>query len=110
MVVPVGGAFMFTTLITQGIWLLVAPDIFGGIKHQHTARFDDFELSFGFLSPTALVDETGGDAAMAVVLTTTSTAQVPMTCSLGPSMHPETREFYSLEKLWDESLNNENMI
>jgi ribosome-associated protein len=25
-------------------------------------------------------------------------------------MHPETREFYSLEKLWDESLNNENMI
>jgi ribosome-associated protein len=25
-------------------------------------------------------------------------------------MHPETREFYSLEKLWDESLSNENMI
>ena len=25
-------------------------------------------------------------------------------------MHPETREFYSLEKLWDESLNNEQMI
>jgi len=24
-------------------------------------------------------------------------------------MHPETREFYSLEKLWDESLSNENM-
>ena len=25
-------------------------------------------------------------------------------------MHPETGEFYSLEKLWDESLNNEHMI
>ena len=25
-------------------------------------------------------------------------------------MHPEAREFYSLEKLWDESLNNESMI
>tara|TARA_Y100000768_G_C23924901_1_gene656979 strand:- start:345 stop:680 length:336 start_codon:yes stop_codon:yes gene_type:complete len=25
-------------------------------------------------------------------------------------MHPDAREFYSLEKLWDESLNNENMI
>ena len=25
-------------------------------------------------------------------------------------MHPEAREFYSLEKLWDESLNNELMI
>ena len=25
-------------------------------------------------------------------------------------MHPEAREFYSLEKLWDESLNNEQMI
>ena len=25
-------------------------------------------------------------------------------------MHPETREFYSFEKLWDESLSNENMI
>ena len=24
-------------------------------------------------------------------------------------MHPEAREFYSLEKLWDESLNNEQM-
>ena len=25
-------------------------------------------------------------------------------------MHPEAREFYSLEKLWDESLSNENII
>jgi ribosome-associated protein len=25
-------------------------------------------------------------------------------------MHPDTREFYSLEKLWDESLSNESMI
>jgi len=25
-------------------------------------------------------------------------------------MHPDAREFYSLEKLWDESLNNEHMI
>ena len=25
-------------------------------------------------------------------------------------MHPDAREFYSLEKLWDESLNNEQMI
>ena len=25
-------------------------------------------------------------------------------------MHPEAREFYSLEKLWDESLNSEQMI
>ena len=25
-------------------------------------------------------------------------------------MHPEAREFYALEKLWDESLNNEQMI
>ena len=25
-------------------------------------------------------------------------------------MHHEAREFYSLEKLWDERLNNENMI
>ena len=25
-------------------------------------------------------------------------------------MHPDAREFYSLEKLWDESINNEQMI
>tara|TARA_B100000401_G_C52639953_1_gene640210 strand:- start:75 stop:410 length:336 start_codon:yes stop_codon:yes gene_type:complete len=25
-------------------------------------------------------------------------------------MHPDTREFYSLEKLWDESLNTENIV
>ena len=25
-------------------------------------------------------------------------------------MHPDAREFYSLEKLWDESLSNEQMI
>ena len=25
-------------------------------------------------------------------------------------MHPDTREFYSLEKLWDESINNEQMV
>ena len=25
-------------------------------------------------------------------------------------MHPDAREFYSLEKLWDESINNEQMV
>ena len=25
-------------------------------------------------------------------------------------MHPDVREFYSLEKLWDESINNEQMV